>query len=202
MADCSQCKNPRLCFVHFVHSGNQRVRVGWTHAWVLVRQVVESFLAQHAIDAKKRSAFRGALLSYADDALLHFYKLGLAGADHPLCIDKTVHVNGDPATVHEREVRVPDQPDMVCPVALNEKLFRMPPETENLAMTRHEFIFVHRRRLIRARHVCLARARTHTTLFRSVYLLGATANVRLSTYLCARFRFCLRFALLLCGAHL
>ena len=70
-------------------------------------QVVETF--PHATpDQKKRSAFHGALLSYADNALLHFYKLGLAGADHPLCIDKTVHVNGDPATVHEREVGVPD----------------------------------------------------------------------------------------------
>src|SRR6202030_3359028 len=114
------------------------------HGWVLVRlKWLKRPFANRAIDAKKRSAFCGALLSYADDVLLHFYKLGLAGADHPLCIDKTVHVNGDPATVHEREVRVSDQPDMVCPVALDEKLFRMPPETGNLLVTRHYFILVH-----------------------------------------------------------
>src|SRR5262249_22015625 len=139
--------------------------------------------------------------SYADDALLHFNKLWLAGTDHPLCIDKTVHVNRDPAAVHEREVRVPDQPDMGCPVALDEKFFRMPSKTEHLAVTRHEFILVHRRRLIRARHICLACARTHTR-FSLVHVLRAAANVHLSTSLCARFRFCLRFALLLCGAHL
>ncbi len=143
-------------------------------------QVVETSSRATRDRHKKRSAFRGALLSYDDDALLHFNKLRLAGTDHPLCIDKTVHVNGHPAAVHEREVRVPDQPDMVCPVALHEKLFRMPPETEHLAVTRHEFILVHRRRLIRARHVCLARARTHTR-FSPVYVLSMAPNVRLST---------------------
>lgn len=47
----TNAKIPRLCFVY---SCNQRVRVEWDHAWMLVRlKELKHLLAQHAIDAKK-----------------------------------------------------------------------------------------------------------------------------------------------------
>src|SRR5207253_177052 len=156
---------------------------------------------------KKRSAFSsGALLCRAEAALLNFNKLRIACADHSFRVYKAVHVNRDPATVHEREVRVPDQPEMVRPETLDEELLRMPPKTEHFAVTRLELLHVHPRglvyvRLIRAPHVRLARARTCARLI-PVYVRSAALNVRLSTYVGARFRFCLRFALLLRGTHL
>src|SRR5437016_6172535 len=157
----------------------------------------------------KKSAphFSGALLCCAEAALLNFNKLGIAGADHPLRIHEAVHVNCDPATVHEREVRVADQPEMVRPESLDEELFRMPPKTEHFAVTRLELLHVHLRGLIHVRlarrsiHVRLARART-CPRFILVYVRSAALNVRLSTNGCTRFRFCLRFALLLRGTHL
>src|SRR6266478_4075590 len=178
MADCGQCKIPRLCFVHSCNQSSRRMRP--TGALRIRLKQLKRLLAQHAIDAKKTLRIPRSAFELCGDALLHFNEVRFARADHPLRIDKTVHVNGDSAAVHEREVRVPDQPDMSCSVALNEKLFRMPPETEHLAVTRHEFILVYRRRLIRARHVCLARARTHTR-FSPVYVLSMAPNVRLST---------------------
>src|SRR6266480_5326298 len=142
--------------------------------------------------------FSGALLCRAEDALVNFNKVRIACADHPLRKHEAVHVNRDPAAIHEDEVRVADQPEMVRPESLNEKLFRMPPKTEHFAVTRLELLHVYLRRLI---HVRLARARTCPS-FIPVYVLSATLNVRLSTYVCARFRFCLRFVRLLRGAHL
>src|SRR5437762_13265567 len=135
----------------------------------------------------------GALLCRAKDALLNFNKARIACADHPLRIYEAVHVNRDPAVVHEHEVRVPDQPEMVRPESLDEEFLRMPPKTEHFAMTRLELLHVHLRRLI---HVRLARARTRAR-FIPVYVLSATLNVRLSTDVSARLRFRLRFALLL-----
>ena len=100
---------------------------------------------------KKRPAFSsGALLCRAQAALFNFNKVRIARADHPLRIHEAVHVNRDPAAVHEREVRVADQPEMVLPESLDEELFRMPPKTEHFAMTRPELLHVHLR-LIRAR---------------------------------------------------
>src|SRR6266480_4599616 len=157
---------------------------------------------------KALRVFSEALLCRAKDALLNFNKARIACADHPLRIYEAVHVNRDPAVVHEHEVRVPDQPEMVRPESLDEELLRMPPKTEHFAMTRLELLFVHRRRLI---HVRLARARTRPSLspvyVRPVYVLSTTLNVRLSTHVCAGLRFCrlrfrLRLGLLLRGTHL
>src|SRR5438445_12797179 len=155
----------------------------------------------------------GALLRRTEAALLDFNKFRIAGADYPLRIYKAVHVNCHPAAVHEHEVRVPDQPEMVRAEPLDEELFRMPPKTEHFAVTRPELLLVHRRRLTRAPHVGLARvglarapacarARTRPRLIR-VHVLSTTLNVRLSTDGRARLRFCLRFARLrLLRAHL
>src|SRR5213592_396754 len=142
---------------------------------------------------KALRVFSGALLCRAKDALFDFDKLRIACADHPLRIYEAVHVNRDPAAVHEHEVRVPDQPEMVRPESLDEELFRMPAKTEHFAVTRLELLHVHLRRLI---HVRLARARTRAR-FIPVYVLSLTLNVGLPTCLSARLRFCLRFALLL-----
>src|SRR5439155_20666224 len=146
------------------------------------------------VDAKKKALriFSGALLCRAEDALVNFNKVRIACADHPLRKHEAVHVNRDPAAIHEHEVRVADQPEMVGPESLNEELFRMPPKTEYFAVTRLELLYVHPR-LIRV-HVRLGLARARTCpSFIPVYVLSATLNVRLSTYVCARFRFCLRF---------
>src|SRR4029077_3344713 len=145
----------------------------------------------------------GALWCGAEDALFNYNKIRIARADHAFRVDKAVHVNRDPAAIHEHEVRVPDQPEMVRPKSLDEELLRMPPKTEHFAVTRPELFLVHRRRLARRLiYIRLARART-CPRFIPVYVRGATLNVRLSTHGCARFRFCLRFSrlLLLCGAH-
>src|SRR5213080_3919032 len=110
---------------------------------------------------KALRVFSGALLCRAKDALLNFNKVRIACAD---------------------------QPEMVRPESLDEELLRMPPKTEHFAMTRLELLFVHRRRLIRATHVRLTRARTRPSL-RPVYVLSTTLNVRLSTHVCAGLRF-------------
>jgi len=113
---------------------------------------------------KKRPAFSGALFVHcADDALFDNNKVRITRADHPLRIDKAVHVNRDPAAVHEYEVRVPDQSEMVRTISLDEELFRMPPKTEHFGMTRSELFLVHRRRLTCV-HVRLARAGTRARL--------------------------------------
>ena len=162
---------------------------------------------------KKRSAFSsGALLCREDDALINFNKFRIARADDALCIYKAVHVNRNPAAVHEHEVRVANQPEMSLPEPLDKELFRMPSKTKHFSVTRPELLFVHGRRLTCATHVRLTRvhvrlarastrARTHSRLC-LVYLRGATFNACLSAYVCARLRFCLRIGLLLSGAHL
>src|SRR5438874_3155886 len=163
------------------------------------RASVPKPLVQDRLTAKKALRISsGALLCRAENALIHFNKLRIARADHPLRIYEAVHVNRDPAAIHEHEVRVRDQPEMVRPESLDEELFRMPAKTEHFAVTRLELLHVHLRRLI---HVPLARARKRAR-FIPVYVLMATHNVRLSTDLCARLRFCLRFAQLLSGVLL
>jgi len=77
-------------------------------------------------------------LCRANYALINYNKVRLARADHALRIRKAVHVNRDPAAVHKDEVRIPDQPEMVRPVPLDEELFLMPPKTEHFTMTRSE----------------------------------------------------------------
>ena len=152
----------------------------------------------------------GALLCREDDALINFNKFRIACADHALRIYKAVYVNRDPAAVHEHEVRVANQPEMSLPEPLDKELFRMPSKTKHFSVTRPELLFVHGRRLTCATHGFLtggrirlagARARTHSRLI-PVYVRSLTLNVCLSTYVCARLRFCLRIGLLLSGAHL
>src|SRR5438132_5106786 len=143
----------------------------------------------------------GALFRRTEAALLDFNKFRIAGADYPLRIYEAVHVNCHPAAVHEHEVRVPDQPEMARPESLDEELFRMPPKTEHFAVTRPELLLVHRRRLTCARHVRLGRGRTRPS-FSLVYLRSVTLSLRLSTYVCARLRLCLRFSLFLRATHL
>jgi hypothetical protein len=155
------------------------------------------------VDQRKKSAprFSEALLCDAQMiALINYNKVRVARANHALGVCKPVNVNRDPAAVHEDEVAVSDQPEMVRPVSLDEELFRMPPKTEHFAMTRSELILVHRRRLIRV-HIRLARARTRARLI-PVYVRSATFDVCLSTYVRTSFRLYLRLALLLRGAHL
>src|SRR5205809_7144963 len=94
----------------------------------------------------------GALLCRAKDALLNFNKVRIACADYPLRIYEAVHLNSDPAVVHEHEVRIPDQPEMVRPESLDEELLGMQPKTEHLTMTRLAIVRVHSGRLIRATH--------------------------------------------------
>ena len=132
-------------------------------------------------------------MSRAEDALINFNEVRIARADYPLGIYEAVHVNRYPTALHEHEVRVPDQSEMVRPESLDEEFFRMSPKTEHFAVTRPELFLVHRRRLIRVPHVRLARARTRAG-FIPVYVLSGTLNVRLCTYICARLRFCLRLA--------
>ena len=136
--------------------------------------------------------FSGALLCRAKDALINYDKVRIARANHPFRVDKAVHVNRDPAAVHKDEVGVPDQPEMIRPKSLDEELLRMPPKTEYFAVTRPELLLVHRR--------FLARTRTRSS-FTPVQVLSATLNIRLSTYICVRLRFCLRLVRLLRGAH-
>ncbi len=157
---------------------------------------------------QKKSAphFQRSALCRAEVALFNFNKLRIARTDHPLRIYKAVNVNRDPAAIHEREVRVADQPEMVRPKSLDEELLRMPSKTEHFAVTRLELLHVYFRglihvRLIRASHVRFVRARTRPRCI-PVYVRSAALNVRLSTYRCARVRLCLRFALLLRGTHL
>src|SRR5438046_7826405 len=140
---------------------------------------------------KSAPHFHGALLCRAEDALVNFNKVRIACADHPLRKHEAVHVNRDPAAIHEHEVRVADQPEMVRPESLDEELFRMPPKTEHFAVTRLELLHVHLRRLI---HVRLARARTRPSLspvyVRPVYVLSTPLTVRLCTHVDAGLAFC------------
>src|SRR5215208_6511868 len=106
-----------------------------------------------SLDAKKAlRIFSGALLCRAKDALFNYNIIRIALADHPLRIYKAVHVDRDPAVIHEHKVGIPDQPKMVRPKSLDEELLRMPPKTKYFAVARFELLHVHLRGLI---HVCL-----------------------------------------------
>ena len=166
---------------------------------------------------KKRSAFSAERFCVAQkDALINYNIIRIALADHPLRVYKAVHINRNPAVVYEHKVSIPDQPEMVRPKSLDEELLRMPTKTEHFAVAVLELLHVHLRglihiRLIRASHVGLVRA-PNVRLVRAgtfprctlLYLLRTTLNVRLwlSTHVCARLRFCLRFARLLRSFHL
>src|SRR5207247_8317041 len=65
-------------------------------------------LGVHSTPKKSAQHFQRSAFCRAANALLNFNKLRIARADHPLRIHKAVHVNRDPAAVHEHEVRVPD----------------------------------------------------------------------------------------------
>src|SRR6266480_3662371 len=134
----------------------------------------------------------GAFLCRAKDALVNYNKVRIARADQPFGVDKAVHVNRHPAAVYEDEVRVSDEPEMVRPKSLDEKFFRMPPKTEYFTVTGPELLLVYGR--------FLARARTRSS-FTLVHVLSATLNIRLSTYVCVRLRFCLWLVRLLRGTH-
>src|ERR1051326_8901191 len=108
--------------------------------------------------AKKRPLFPAERFCEAANSLIHCDKVRIAGADHPLRIDKAIHINRDPAAVQKYEVLVPNQPDMVRTISLDKELFRVSSKAEHFAMTRLELLLVHRRRLSCASHVGLARA--------------------------------------------
>ena len=129
-------------------------------------------------------------------ALINFDKVRIAHADHALRKHEAVHVNRDPAAVHEYEVGIPDQPEMVLPESLDEKFFRMAPKAEHFAVTRPELFLVHRCGLIRVPHVRLIRVRTCPRSI-PIFVLSGAPNVRLP-----RLRFCLLLGLLLFGTRL
>jgi hypothetical protein len=120
--------------------------------------------------------------------LSDFDKLRVARANYTFGVDKAVHVNRDPAAVHENEIGVPDQPEMVRSKFLDEELLRMPAKSKYFTVTRLELLLVHSR--------FLARSRTRLNLVR---VLSATLNIRLSlnvrlfTDVRVRLRSCLRF---------
>ena len=58
----------------------------------------------------------------AKDALINHNKVRITRANHPFRVDKAIHVNRDPAGVHEDEAGVPDQPEMIRPKSLDEEL--------------------------------------------------------------------------------
>ncbi len=102
----------------------------------------------HVFASPHKKALRissGALLYRTANALINFIKVRITRADHPFRINETVYVNRDPAAVHEHEVLVADEPEIAFSVSLDEELFRMPPETEHLAMTRPELCLVYGR---------------------------------------------------------
>ena len=132
-------------------------------------------------------------------ALFNNDKVRFTLADYALRVGKTIHVNRDPAAVHEHEVAVTDHSEMARPVSLDEELFWVPSQTEHFGMTGSELFLVYRRCLIRV-HVCLAGTRTCTRL--SFIYMSATFNVGLSMDLRPRLRFCLWIVLILRGTHL
>src|SRR5207244_3561884 len=96
----------------------------------------------------------------------------------------------------ENEVRLPDQAKMGRSESLDEELFGMAPKTEHFAVTRLELLHVYL-------HVRLICARTRFSFpVRVLNTILVALNVRLSAHLCGGLSFCLRFALLLCGAFL
>src|SRR6266478_7541759 len=111
---------------HFPLLNSSFHRNNWGEAFLIYRE---------AMPKKAPRIFSGALLYRAKDALINFDKVRIARANHTFRVDKAVHVNRDPAAVHEDEVEVPDQPEMVRPKSLDEELLRMPPKTEHFTVT-------------------------------------------------------------------
>src|SRR5882724_4324525 len=190
-----------LSNLRFRHGGpkpGSEAKRGPVPGWFLFQYFVKVQSARAEwVDAEKSAPDqRSAFIPRRGCALFNHNKVRIARADHAFRIYKAVHVNCDPTAIHEHEVRVADQPEMARPESLDEELLRMPPKTEHFAVTRPELLLVHCRRLIRARHVRLARARTRPRLS-PVYVRSAPLNIRLSTHVCARLRFCLRFSRLL-----
>jgi predicted HTH transcriptional regulator len=64
-------------------------------------------------------------LCRAEGALINYNIVRIALANHPFRVYKAVHVNRDPAVIHEHEVRAADQPEMARPKSLDEELFRL-----------------------------------------------------------------------------
>jgi len=129
-------------------------------------------------------------------ALFHYDILGIARADHSLGVNEAVHIDCDPAIIHEDEVRVADQSDMTRSKSLHEEVLWMSSKAEHFSVTRPELLFIHNRRgLIRVPYVrvvstpdaCLVRS-PHVRLARGgpfsgrilFYLLRTTLYVRLS----------------------
>src|ERR1041385_1378323 len=154
------------------------------------------FLVSWFAETKKSAPhFQRSAFCQTANSLIDCDKVRIALADHALRIDKSVHVNRHPATVHEHEVRVPDQPEMVLSISLDEEVFRMPPKAEHIAVTRSELLLVHGRRLTgapnvrrtRGSDVGLARAGARAgsgahTSFMSVHVRAVTLHVRLTTH--------------------
>ena len=130
--------------------------------------------------------------SGSDPHLIDHNKLRLTLANDALRVCEAIHVNRDPATIHEHEVGVTDQPEMSLAKFLDEKRFRMSPETEHFGVTRPELLLVHGRRMARAR-----------MLFSTgpVYIRAAF-DFRLFMHACAGIRIDLRLVLLLHGVGL
>src|SRR5262249_22330823 len=153
--------------------------------------------------SQKKSAphLSRALSCHAKRALFNNDKVRITRANHALRVGKTVHINGDPTTVQEYEVRIPDQPEMARTVSLYEEFFRVSPKTKYFAVTRSELFLVDCRRVIRI-HVRLTGVRTRTRLVLVYVSAPLNVRVRLFTYVRPGLRFCLWIALILCGTHL
>src|SRR5258708_5194489 len=102
--------------------------VGWSKHHV--RQRTNPFHpASYQIVPRKNKALRifgGA--PWVKNPLIHHNIFRVAVADQPLGIGEAVYVNSSPATVHKDEVGVADQSEMPISVALDEEVFRVPPE--------------------------------------------------------------------------
>jgi hypothetical protein len=99
--------------------------------------------------AQRQSPVRSAIRTDSSHGelgpLVNYDKVRIARANHAFRVDKAVHVNRNPAGIHEDEVGVPDQPEMVLPKSLDEELLRMPSKTEHFCVARPELLLVHGR---------------------------------------------------------
>jgi hypothetical protein len=145
------------------------------------------FLFSHPI-AKKNAPHFAERFLVRKIALFNFNEVGITRADHSLRVGETVHVNSDPTTVQEYEVRITDHTEMIRTISLHEELFRVPTKTEHLTVTGSELVLVYGGRMVRV-HVCLTGGRTRTSLM--LVHMGAAFDrrVRLFTCVSARFRF-------------
>src|SRR5438093_12282471 len=105
--------NPKSCFLERLHiTAAGRLRSSRTR-----------------LTQKKRPAFSAErLFCRAEAALINYNKVRIARADDAFRIYEAIHVNRDPTAVHEHEVRISDQPEMLHPESLDKELFRMPPK--------------------------------------------------------------------------